>query len=121
MQDLLSNSPFAGPAKDQLVNRLTRIDPMALDFGMAIPDWKIVQEILDQTGSQSSGVKAREIVKVLGKRIRQRERQRLSTEIARHVASENSSSTPSTSKEEAAWYLTLGRRSLSLDVRRFQN
>lgn len=41
---------------------------------MAKPDWQIVQEVLDRSKGKDSAVIAKEVVKVLGKRIRQRRR-----------------------------------------------
>jgi hypothetical protein len=44
---------------------------------MATSDWQIVQKILDRTGQQGNGEKAREIARVLSGRIHQRGRAKL--------------------------------------------
>jgi hypothetical protein len=48
----------------------------ALNLTMAKPDWQVVKEILERFQGQTNSVKALEIVKVLGRRIRQRQRKR---------------------------------------------
>jgi hypothetical protein len=45
---------------------------------MAKPDWQVVKEILERFHGQTNSVKALEIVKVLGRRIRQRRNKRKS-------------------------------------------
>jgi hypothetical protein len=48
----------------------------ALNCYMAKPDWQVVKEILERFQGQTNSLKALEIVKVLGRRIRQRQRKR---------------------------------------------
>jgi hypothetical protein len=54
---------------------------------MATSDWQIVEKILDRTGQQGNGEKAREIARVLSRRIHQRGREKL-TNAARRIARE---------------------------------
>jgi hypothetical protein len=42
----------------------------------AKPDWQVVQQIIEQFQGQTNAVKAMRIVKVLGKRIRHRQRKK---------------------------------------------
>jgi hypothetical protein len=74
---------------------------------MTIPDWQVVQKILDRTGQQADGEKAREIARVLSRRIHLREREKL-TNTARRIAREAALEKWIRS-EELAWHLALGK------------
>lgn len=51
-------------------------------MNMAKTDAEIVREVLERMGGQSNEAKAREITRVLGKRIRQRSRDRDGTKLS---------------------------------------